>query len=73
MDGYENNSVWDFKFISAEKDVKRYKCCPNDTFPRITYVFLISRHHGVKSMSNITPAIGERNRSPRANAMRDEF
>ncbi|XP_012521970.1 neuronal acetylcholine receptor subunit alpha-2 [Monomorium pharaonis] len=57
MDGYENNTAWDFKFINAEKTVKKYKCCPNDTFPRVDYTFLLTRHHDINHRSYITPAI----------------
>ncbi|KAL0108458.1 hypothetical protein PUN28_015183 [Cardiocondyla obscurior] len=57
MSSYENNTVWDFKLLSAEKIVKKYKCCPNDTFPRIDYTFLLTRHHDINHKSYITPAI----------------
>ncbi|XP_067216148.1 uncharacterized protein [Linepithema humile] len=57
MDNYENNSVWDFQFVDAVKLVKIYKCCPNDTFPRIDYTFLLTRHNDITHASYITPAI----------------
>lgn len=59
MENYENNSMWDFKFVEVEKHVTKYKCCPNDTFPTIVFTFLLTRHHGMNQSSHITPAIGE--------------
>lgn len=58
MDSYENNTSYDLKFIDAVKHVKKYKCCPNDTFPKIDYTFLLTRHYGINHKTIITPAIG---------------
>ncbi|KYQ52603.1 Acetylcholine receptor subunit alpha-like 2 [Trachymyrmex zeteki] len=57
MNGYENNTQWDLKLLNAEKIVKKYKCCPNDTFPRIDYTFLLTRHYSIHYRAYITPAI----------------
>ncbi|KAL6255301.1 hypothetical protein P5V15_013641 [Pogonomyrmex californicus] len=57
MNSYENNTEWDLKFVNAEKIVKKYTCCPNDTFPRIDFTFLLTRHHGINHSSYVTPAI----------------
>ncbi|EFN76016.1 neuronal acetylcholine receptor subunit alpha-3 [Harpegnathos saltator] len=57
LNGYENNSVWDLKFIDAVKHVKKYKCCPNDTFPKIVYTFALSRHYSISHTSYVTPAV----------------
>ncbi|XP_072764597.1 uncharacterized protein [Anoplolepis gracilipes] len=57
MDSYENNTLYDLKFIDAVKHVKKYKCCPNDTFPKIDYTFLLTRHYGINHKTVITPAI----------------
>ncbi|XP_011171072.1 neuronal acetylcholine receptor subunit alpha-2 [Solenopsis invicta] len=57
MTGYENNTEWDLKFINAEKVVMKYKCCPNDSFPRVDFTFLLTRHHDINHRSYITPAI----------------
>ncbi|XP_032671797.1 neuronal acetylcholine receptor subunit alpha-3-like [Odontomachus brunneus] len=57
MNSYDNNSMWDMKFIDAVKQVKKYKCCPNDTFPKIVYTFELTRHYGFKHAHVITPAI----------------
>lgn len=59
MNGYENNTEWDLKLLSAKKNVTTYKCCPNDTFPRIDYKFLLTRHHGINHKSFVTPAISK--------------
>ncbi|KAG5323126.1 ACH1 protein, partial [Acromyrmex heyeri] len=57
MNGYENNTQWDMKLLNAEKVVKKYKCCPNDTFPRIDYTFLLTRHYSIHYRAYIAPAI----------------
>ncbi|CAL1681656.1 unnamed protein product [Lasius platythorax] len=57
MDSYENNTLYDLKFVDAVKHVKKYKCCPNDTFPKIDYTFSLIRHHGINHKTVITPAI----------------
>ncbi|XP_077270192.1 acetylcholine receptor subunit alpha-like 2 isoform X2 [Temnothorax americanus] len=57
MNGYENSTEWDLKLLNAEKIVKKYKCCPNDTFPKIDYTFLLTRHNDINHRSYVTPAI----------------
>lgn len=57
MDGFANNTEWDFKVLNAYKVLRKYKCCPNDTYPMIVYEFAISRHYGVMHTTYITPAI----------------
>ncbi|KAL6429102.1 hypothetical protein ACFW04_008111 [Cataglyphis niger] len=57
MDSYENNTLYDLKFVDAVKHVNKYKCCPNDTFPKIDYTFLLTRHYGINHKTVITPAI----------------
>nr|XP_031837665.1 neuronal acetylcholine receptor subunit alpha-9-like [Nomia melanderi] len=57
MAGYTNSSSWDFKVVNAYKVLKKYKCCPNDTYPMIVYEFSITRHHGLMHTTYITPAI----------------
>lgn len=59
MNGYENNTAWDLKFVDAVKQVMKYKCCPNDTFPRIDYTFSLTRYHDINHRSYVTPAIGK--------------
>ncbi|PBC34052.1 Neuronal acetylcholine receptor subunit alpha-5 [Apis cerana cerana] len=57
MDGYTNNSKWDFKVIKATKVLKMYACCPNDTYPMIVYEFSISRHYGILHATYVIPAV----------------
>ncbi|XP_024883607.1 neuronal acetylcholine receptor subunit alpha-5-like [Temnothorax curvispinosus] len=57
MSSYINDTRWDFKFINSMREVKKYKCCPNDTYPKINYNFLLTRHHGKHHSSIIIPAI----------------
>jgi len=59
MNAYENNTVWDLKFLNAKKIVTKYQCCPNDTYPSIDYTFLLTRHHDINHKTYITPAIGK--------------
>ncbi|XP_028048723.1 neuronal acetylcholine receptor subunit alpha-5, partial [Monomorium pharaonis] len=56
MSEYMNNTIWDFQYINSMREVKKYKCCPNDTFPRITYNFLLTRHYGKRHLVVITLA-----------------
>ena len=57
MDGFTNNTERDFKIVNGYKVLKKYKCCPNDTYPMIVYEFTISRHYGIMHTTYITPAI----------------
>ncbi|CAD1472742.1 unnamed protein product, partial [Heterotrigona itama] len=57
MDGFTNNTEWDFKVVNVYKVLKKYKCCPNDTYPMIVYEFTVSRHYGIMHTTYITPAI----------------
>lgn len=59
MDDYENNTMWDLKFINVVKEMKTHKCCPNDTFPTINYNFLLTRYHRTSHIVSTIPAIGE--------------
>ncbi|CAL1681657.1 unnamed protein product [Lasius platythorax] len=47
MDSYENNTLYDLKFVDVVIHVKKYKCCPDETFPKIDYTFLLTRHHAL--------------------------
>ncbi|XP_029155415.1 neuronal acetylcholine receptor subunit alpha-5-like [Nylanderia fulva] len=57
MDSYENNTLYDLKFVYAVKSVEKYECCPNETYPQIYYTFLLIRHYGINHKTVITPAI----------------
>ncbi|RLU21576.1 hypothetical protein DMN91_005949 [Ooceraea biroi] len=57
MEDYENNTEWNLEFVSAAKRVKKYECCPDDTFPTIDYTFLLTRYNGIQQKSQITPAM----------------
>ncbi|XP_026669888.1 uncharacterized protein LOC108625585 [Ceratina calcarata] len=57
MEGYTNNTQWDFKVKNAYKLSKKYECCPNDTYPMIVYEFEITRHHGIMHTTYVIPAI----------------
>ncbi|KYM82835.1 Neuronal acetylcholine receptor subunit alpha-5 [Atta colombica] len=57
MSDYTNDTKWDFKFTSSMREATKFKCCPNDTFPRINYNFLLTRHHGKHYLTVIVPAI----------------
>lgn len=59
MEGYSNNTEWSLKILSAEKIVKKFECCPNDTFPIIVYTFSIERQPGLVHITSVTPAIGQ--------------
>ncbi|XP_029155413.1 neuronal acetylcholine receptor subunit alpha-3-like isoform X2 [Nylanderia fulva] len=57
MDSYKNNTLYDLKFVDAVKHIKKYECCPNNTFPKMDYSFMLIRHYGIKHKTIITPAI----------------
>ncbi|KAI4493718.1 PREDICTED: neuronal acetylcholine receptor subunit alpha-2-like [Polistes canadensis] len=57
MDGYVNNTEWSLKISSATKTVKKFDCCPNDTFPVLIYTFLVERQSGLVHVTVVTPAI----------------
>ena len=57
MAGYMNSSIWDLNFVKAYKVLKKYKCCPNDSYPIIVYEFSITRHYGIMHIAYVTPAI----------------
>ncbi|XP_012543061.1 neuronal acetylcholine receptor subunit alpha-5 isoform X2 [Monomorium pharaonis] len=56
MTDFMDNVIWDFKYLNYIKESKKYMCCPNDTFSRITYNFLLTRH-GKHHLVIITLAI----------------
>lgn len=57
MDGYTNNTEWSLKVLSATKIIKKFDCCPNETFPTLVYVFNIARQPGLMHTAFVTPAI----------------
>ncbi|XP_025991650.2 neuronal acetylcholine receptor subunit alpha-9-like [Solenopsis invicta] len=57
MSEYKNDMIWDFKFINLIREVKKYKCCPKDTFPSITYNFLLTHHYYKAHLFIIIPVI----------------
>lgn len=59
MNSFENNTEWDIKVLYAKKNVTIYKCCPNDTFPRIDYKFLLIRHHDINHSTYVIPEISK--------------
>ncbi|KAK2576812.1 hypothetical protein KPH14_005447 [Odynerus spinipes] len=57
MDGYANNTEWNFKILSAVRIVKKFDCCPNETFPILIYAFAVERQPGLMHTAFVTPAI----------------
>ncbi|XP_039312158.1 neuronal acetylcholine receptor subunit alpha-9-like isoform X2 [Solenopsis invicta] len=57
MSRYMDDTTWDFKFINSTRVAKKYKCCPDDKFPMVTYNFLLTRHYGKHHSFIIIPAI----------------
>ena len=57
MAGYMNSSTWDLNLVKAYKVLKKYKCCPNDSYPIIVYEFSITRHYGIMHITYVTPAV----------------
>ncbi|XP_066585111.1 uncharacterized protein [Prorops nasuta] len=57
MGEYMENDEWSLKNMSGKVEVKKFKCCPNDTFPLITYSFRIERNFVIKHIIFVTPAV----------------
>ncbi|CAL7939608.1 unnamed protein product [Xylocopa violacea] len=57
MEGFTNSTEWDVKVVNVYREVQKYNCCVDDTYPMIIYEFAISRHYGIMHTTYITPAI----------------
>lgn len=59
MTNFNNDTQWDFKFVHSVSEIKQLKCCPNKSYPTITYNFLLTRHYDINHISHVIPTIGE--------------
>lgn len=60
MNDYTRSVEWDFKLMGSVKHVRKFKCCPNVTYPKIDFMFSLSRHYGIIHISRVLPIIGKR-------------
>ncbi|XP_067203901.1 neuronal acetylcholine receptor subunit alpha-3-like isoform X1 [Linepithema humile] len=57
MGGFWKNTVWNFKFISSAKQIYFDECCPNATYPKINYNFLLTRYYDKQHIAFSIPII----------------
>lgn len=58
LDDFTPNSEWELVDVSTEVDVSRFRCCPNETYPTLSYSFRISRRSGTHVATIFVPALG---------------
>ncbi|PSN46711.1 hypothetical protein C0J52_14444 [Blattella germanica] len=54
---YDSNREWELLSTSATREVKKFSCCPNETYPSVTFEFVLKRHSGIYASTVIVPAI----------------
>lgn len=57
LNDYLNNTEWDMKVVNVSNIVKKYDCCPNETFPSLVYTFSVERQPGKMHIAFVTPAV----------------
>jgi hypothetical protein len=53
------NREWQLISIEPSRDPGQYKCCPDDTFPSVTFKIVLQRHSGSYTAIVVVPAAGE--------------
>ena len=61
---YNMNREWELISVNSSRDPGVYSCCPDDTFPTVTFKFVLQRHSGSYTAIVVAPAVGEYNRGP---------
>jgi len=56
------NREWELISAKSSRDPGVYSCCPDDTFPSVTFTFVLQRHSGSYTAIVVVPAAGEYNR-----------
>jgi len=59
---YNMNREWELISVKSSRDPGVYSCCPDDTFPSVTFTFVLQRHSGSYTAIVVVPAAGEYNR-----------
>ncbi|KAF5291357.1 hypothetical protein FQA39_LY03508 [Lamprigera yunnana] len=54
---YLPNSNWKLLKVTIQKNHGHYNCCPDNTFPSISYKFYIERHSATQAASIIIPSL----------------
>lgn len=54
---YNTNREWELISVKSSRDPGVYSCCPNDTFPSVTFQFVLQRHSGSYTAIVVVPAI----------------
>lgn len=58
LEDYKDNGEYKLIKATAVKNVGKYKCCPNDTYPSLMFTFTMKRSSGVLVASVFIPALG---------------
>lgn len=59
LDVYNMNREWELISITSYRNSGQYSCCPNDTYPSVTFQMVLQRHSGSYTAIVVSPAIGE--------------
>lgn len=59
MREYNMNREWELISVESRRDPGLYECCPDDTFPSVTFKFVLQRHSGSYTAIVVVPAAGE--------------
>jgi len=59
LDGYSSNREWKLASMTSYNIVRKYDCCPNDTFRWAEFEFKLERHSGNYYSTVVMPAVGE--------------
>lgn len=54
-----SNGEWKIEVQDVKKNVGKYECCPNDTFPSIQITFQLKRLSGAHTATVVVPTLGE--------------
>lgn len=56
---YNMNREWELISVESSRDPGLYECCPDDTFPSITFKFVLQRHSGSYTAIVVVPVAGK--------------
>ncbi|XP_071454775.1 neuronal acetylcholine receptor subunit alpha-2-like [Hetaerina americana] len=57
LDDFQGSREWELKNVTAIKNVATYDCCPNATYPSVTYKFIIKRHASAYAATVTVPSL----------------
>ncbi|KAK9875263.1 hypothetical protein WA026_007653 [Henosepilachna vigintioctopunctata] len=57
LEDMQPNGNWELQSVTAHKNAGKYKCCPNNTFPSLEYIFVIKRMAANHASTIIIPSL----------------